>query len=82
MVGLAGKEEEGEKDEVEEGFHVEEGNLRGCERMGEDMRGLKRMGEEGASGELVVGAVQDDGNANDGDDDAYNEIIERLLSIR
>ena len=47
MVGLAGKEEEGEKDEVEEGFHVEEGNLRGCERMGEDMRGLKRMGEEG-----------------------------------
>lgn len=46
------------------------------------MRGLKRMGEEGASGELVVGAVQDDGNANDGDDDAYNEVIERLLGIR
>ena len=40
------------------------------------------MGEEGASGELVVGAVQDDGNANDGDDDAYNEVIKRLLGIR
>lgn len=82
MVGLAGKEEEGEEDEVEEGFHVEEGNLRGCERIEEDVRGWERIREERGKWELVVGAVQDDGNANDGDDDAYNEVIERLLSIR
>lgn len=46
------------------------------------MRGYERIEEDGASGELVVGAVQDDGNANDGDDDAYNEVIKRLLGIR
>ena len=54
--------------------------------MGEDGRGYERIEEDGrgrgASGELVVGAVQDDGNANDGDDDAYNEVIKILLGIR
>lgn len=44
MVGLAGKEEDGEEDEVEEGFHVEEGNLRGYERIGEDGRGWGKRG--------------------------------------
>ena len=47
---------------------------------------MKRIEEDGrgkgASGELVFGAIQDDGNANDGDDDAYNEVIERLSGIR
>ena len=47
MVGLAGKEEEGEEDDVEEGFHVEEGNLRGYERIEEDGRGYERIEEDG-----------------------------------